>query len=159
MIRVCREIWDSVNAERVPENRRLIYDEAALDGLLRLWFEAAEKELRREKWVSPGDDLTPYTLLSWMTLMKRETKEVEFLANEFIRDDPERLEIYLSGMTDRHFEHFPPDPNLRALPEVEKVVALMEQSSTLPKTHSVLLAALKSHLKKLNQLLGATGGV
>ena len=122
---LCKETFAHVDNPS-PTNQPMFVSVAELQPILEKWYAKADA-LLAAPWPA---DLTygrmPYTLLRWMEQMERPMDDIKRLFDEFIHDDPNRLEVFFSGFADRPEDSFKIDVEWQIL-RPEKIRDLAEK--------------------------------
>lgn len=134
-------------------------DEAMLEGLVKRWFGIADQYLAGPNWGASSQELCPYTLISWMSMIKRPAVVTRALSESFIGSEAEKLAVFFGSLADRfHSPSFALEVQWDSIPEPDYLLVLAEELPTFEESHSSFLEALKVRATSLKLQISEVPG-
>lgn len=143
--------WEDIERTRGDEglsgDHNLLPNREAVQNAVAKWFEIADTFLQPSRWQSDSSsiDLSPYTLLCWMSRLRRDVAKIRALGEQFLLEAPTMISLFFGGKAD-HPEHsgFPLDMAWSILPAPDFLVNVASQSDEFSRTHSRLLGEIRA---------------
>ncbi|MES2354371.1 MAG: P-loop NTPase fold protein [Pseudomonadota bacterium] len=144
--RIILKAWKEIFApeEEVHVVRHLVPNSDDLAPILEKWYACADESLAAASETTFSFELKPYTLLTWMNIMKRDIGLIQQAGAKFIQGDPSRLAVFFADFADQTKDSpFPSKVIWNILPDAKELMSLATRSPSFLQTHSKFVTELR----------------
>lgn len=135
-----RDLAKRFDEERLSVERYLLPTKEMFEESVEKWWGIAKAHLTPKHSAIYSEDLCPYTLLCWMASLKMDEGALPLLAEKFISDGRDRMQMFFSSLADHpRQESFPIEVRWAVLPPPAFLHKAATESPGFSQSHSRLM--------------------